>query len=259
MFSQQKLKTLLKISFFISVITKVNSEGKINCKITRDYLHANCSHRQLNEVPTDLPKTLLSLDLTGNNIEVLSNNSFKHLTLLQNIIIDNNRLLNIESMAFTGLGRLHKLSLVNNNLTYDYETFPVDVFQPLKMLKKLNIYGNKCFENESTHYPDVSFSFLTSLEHLTIDLCKYPIFGKGFKDLHNLKKLEFKQCYLKRLENDTLKVFSGVILELHMTQCLDIDTTVEYGSLEGMERLSVLNMENTRISLPSALRLLYGI
>ena len=78
-------------------------------------------------------------DLTNSNVEVsLSTSSFRDLTSLINLQLDNNSIQSISETQFRGLHNIELVSLANNNISY----LPHLAFQQLPSLIFINVSGN---------------------------------------------------------------------------------------------------------------------
>ncbi|XP_041457341.1 toll-like receptor 3 [Lytechinus variegatus] len=146
-------------------LTTVGSRAR-SAACSVDFLDkvADCSQRQLKDVPSDLIQDLSSLDLTSNLIQRLLNTSFVRYSLLEvlnlsnnlinfidigtfyplaqltSLILDSNPIYNLNgSDLFQKSGRLSSLSIQYCNLT----CFPNDTLGFLPQLKSLNLYDNE--------------------------------------------------------------------------------------------------------------------
>ncbi|XP_054774646.2 protein slit-like [Lytechinus pictus] len=146
-------------------LTTVGSRAR-SAACSVDFLDkiADCSQRQLKDVPSDLIQDLTSLDLTSNLIQRLLNTSFVRYSLLEvlnlsnnlinfidvgtfyplahltSLILDSNPIYNLNgSDLFQKSGRLSSLSIQYCNLT----CFPNDTLGFLPQLKSLNLYDNE--------------------------------------------------------------------------------------------------------------------
>ncbi|XP_050348419.1 leucine-rich repeat neuronal protein 3-like [Nymphalis io] len=180
------------------------------------YLNCNKIYR-IAENALQLPK-LKRLDLSGNQLEVLHEDTFKYIKKLEYINLANNRLTSFEKISFHHLGNLREIILNNNdlgaslednnlfdrsgyglthkiqslsisgiNLNVVHENFFVDAFD----LKKLVISNNNLVE---------VFEIPFTLEYL--DLSDNPITqitGEDFDDLLALKDLKLNNLSIKEI------------------------------------------------------------
>ncbi|ODN05623.1 Protein slit [Orchesella cincta] len=124
-----------------------------------------CSRAKLREIPSGIPpetselyldvneiqridvgrlghlKYLTKLDLSNNQVSMISNLTFANLTKLSTLIISYNKLQCIERDAFTGLASLRILSVHAN----DVSVIPEGTFRDLRSLTHLALGGNPLF------------------------------------------------------------------------------------------------------------------
>ncbi|XP_019632763.1 PREDICTED: toll-like receptor 13 isoform X1 [Branchiostoma belcheri] len=136
----------------------------------------------LNQVPPGIPKTITTLNLKGNNITTLYNDSFEGLTNLKRLDLSKTRIQTIEVGALEALANLTSLDITFSretrhlrdglfenlvNLTYlTLETsaqFGEHVFSGLTQLRELSLRLT-----DASNLPDQIFYPLSALENLTI-------------------------------------------------------------------------------------------
>lgn len=100
------------------------------------------SHNDLSSLPESaleyFKETLLSLNVTGNSIEYISEKIFRGLFSVQSLDLSYNGIVKVSTKAFTDLSKLQILNLRNNSLYY----IPEDVLQYQKDLRILDISNN---------------------------------------------------------------------------------------------------------------------
>ncbi|XP_041469493.1 toll-like receptor 3 [Lytechinus variegatus] len=94
--------------------TLLTSKSTHGCNQDMDFRMVDCSHRDLKEVPQDLSKDIVLLDLSNNRIKMLLNSSFDVYPLITSLYISNNDLGVIESTSFHPLHGLKILNLSCN-------------------------------------------------------------------------------------------------------------------------------------------------
>lgn len=100
---------------------------------------ADCSSRNLTQVPANFPKDIKRIRLERNNITEIGRYAFQGLRRLQRIDISNNNIYNIDPLAFSGgLQSLNSLILYSNKL----EHLPANVFSELSQLSLLLLNAN---------------------------------------------------------------------------------------------------------------------
>ncbi|XP_067686694.1 toll-like receptor 4 [Haliotis asinina] len=99
---------------------------------------ATCANVSLDPTLTNIPNTTTRLILISNNLSVLTEGMFSRFAQLQVLTISLNKLENVSSNAFLGLGNLFELNLTQN----DIKSIAPDTFAPLSNLKVLDISNN---------------------------------------------------------------------------------------------------------------------
>uniref|UniRef100_A0A8C6WGQ3 Toll-like receptor 22 n=1 Tax=Neogobius melanostomus TaxID=47308 RepID=A0A8C6WGQ3_9GOBI len=130
-----------------------------SCRISLN--EAICSDSQLKEVPTDIPPTVESINLSNNKILKLQEGNFTDFPHLTNLDLKQNKITKIGKGTFSRLFSLKTLNLNNNNL----EKLDDGVFDGLSNLTELRISTNRI----KTVAPD-AFRSLTNLEIFVFSL-----------------------------------------------------------------------------------------
>lgn len=189
----------------------------LNLKVFPDF--KNCvnitsidfSRNRITKVPDadQLPKMLVKLDISYNEINHTGSNSLSRAHYLEELNLSGNKLitmidgsklprsllyLNISANILQSFGpnpfsncfKLHHLDLHNNGLRYDGGIFYEHLFQNISGLAVIDIAYNS--DKTEYQYPD-EISKIFSLESLAIDGLAGATFGKGFKKLKKLKSV----------------------------------------------------------------------
>ena len=98
--------------------------------------------KELTEVPDDMPDDAESVDLGNNRIARLEKDSFRNLSMCNDLVLHGNSISEIEHGAFNGLHRLTDLHLDNNKL----KQVNADMFVGLETLKILGFDCNSIGE-----------------------------------------------------------------------------------------------------------------
>ncbi|XP_061698245.1 leucine-rich repeat-containing protein 3 [Syngnathoides biaculeatus] len=96
-----------------------------------------CMSRNLNMIPSDLPRDTVALILAFNHITKIPNHAFKELNYLQELDLSNNDIETVDIAAFHGLSdNLVVLDLSNNHI----QSVPKEAFAHLRA--KINLSNN---------------------------------------------------------------------------------------------------------------------
>lgn len=170
------------VLLFLVIHTAVAYHG---CEVNVTY--ANCTNRNLTEIPETLPGNIIVLDLSENRITEIRDNAFVNQSNLEMLYLRKNYINIIQDDAFIGLESLKILSLAENNLKP--MIYSEKMFSYLQNLEELYLQRNLhspdfriplCSET-ICKYPDTSFSLLQNLKVLSMDLCQVGFRNRIFK------------------------------------------------------------------------------
>ncbi|XP_071114803.1 toll-like receptor 4 [Haliotis cracherodii] len=204
--------------------------------------YVDCSNINLSHIPSDLPTSTTSLDLSKNNITVVNIPANSSLDNLKYLDLSSNELSKLDSRTFTRTRNLRELLLHNNRLMLTSTTYPDNVFLPLQQLQKLHLHNND--PRLDGVYPENALGKLRSVKELKIDTFQQPIFGSGFSNMTNLKTLifGFTGCKIQALKNDTLWSFRHCNIE-------DLDfVNCPFTDLEKMAFIHLKKLNNLILS-----------
>ncbi|KAG7496217.1 leucine-rich repeat-containing protein 17-like [Solea senegalensis] len=128
----------------------------------------DCSKKDLNHIPSDLPSDIVKMDLSSNSVKHLRPKQFLLSKDLKLLNLSSNSLHRIDTAAFAGLLYLRELDLSNNSLHY----FQYGVLEDLYFLRKLSLANNPWICDYNIHYlmywlkhhPGVAFTGLICAE-----------------------------------------------------------------------------------------------
>ncbi|XP_062603890.1 uncharacterized protein LOC134265687 [Saccostrea cucullata] len=207
-------------------LTKLNILDLSNCGIR--YIHENAfiglknlnnlqlSNNYVQSVPKNIPKNLLYLYMSGNQVNVLRNNSFSDLRSLRRLHLGNNKILTLFGEAFLGLNKLEELQLYGNRIN----TLPSRLFAPFIRLIQLELQQNKL---KTIQNSTKTFASMTSLKYLNLaDNGCSSLPSTLFSNLKSLQTLHLRGNQLgKYLLND----FGGnLFFGLEKLEFLDISS-----------------------------------
>jgi len=183
------------------------------------------NHNRLRHVPNEsqLPKDIVYLDLSRNEIS------------------------NFTNVPFLDLYHLLSLDLSSNHISLNNETYFDDLFKDLKSLVYLNIGFNDVLLLNG--YPEIAFSKLSALETLIIDISKNQTFGLQFSAMNRLQNLKFSYCLLELIDQHTFDNLP-FLKNIQITKCKSgqyfVLKTVEAGAFSKLKFLEFLDVSGNR-------------
>ncbi|RZF34069.1 hypothetical protein LSTR_LSTR015502 [Laodelphax striatellus] len=139
-----------------------------------------CMFLSMDKVPP-IPAETTILDLRFNRIKEIPPDTFKNLSKLHTLLLNNNQLSKLQNGVFNGLQELRYLYLYKNKL----KEIEDKVFQDLNKLEQLYLHFNKIEKLSSGIFSD-----MTNLERLFLHSNKLKHISPGaFNHLDNLKRL----------------------------------------------------------------------
>ncbi|XP_026183219.1 leucine-rich repeat-containing G-protein coupled receptor 5-like [Mastacembelus armatus] len=218
--------------------------GRCRCEVDGLLHWVDCSDLGLREIPSNLSVFTSYLDLSMNNLTVLSSGGLSSLHFLEELRLAGNDLSSIPSGAFTGLYNLKVLMLQNNQLT----SVPAGAFNNLHNLQSLRLDANHI-----SSVPIGCFSGLRSLRHLWLDdnaLTEVPVEALG--DLLALQAMTLALNHISHVPDHAFsKLGRLVVLHLNNNRIVSMGTNCFHG-LHSLETLD-LNY-NSLVEFPSAIR-----
>lgn len=252
-------------------LTQLRSLEISNCGIR--FIHENAfdglknlnnlllTNNYIQSVPRNLPKSLLYLYMTGNQVDVLKTNSFSNLGSLRRLYLGHNKILTLFQGAFVGLHNLKDLQLYGNRIN----TLPKRLFAPLSSLVSLELQENnlKMIQNSTD-----TFSSMISLEYLNLadnDCSFLPVtlFAKLNKSMQTLK-LQGNRLGKYFLDDNEGKLFAGLkqlkFLDLSSNQIHTFPSSL-FRDMDSLENLSlrdnwISGWKGNSLSLSSSLHYL---
>lgn len=143
---------------------------------------AECSYKDLADVPDGLPPNVTTVSLSGNKISLIPLGSFDNVTRVTSLWMAYNKIVSIERGAFTPLVHLRNFDISYNKIV----DFPWEDLQNLIGLQLL-----KMNHNEMVHLPRDAFSNLKDLSSLRLNDNKFITIAEGtFDGLVSLSHLQ---------------------------------------------------------------------
>ena len=265
-----RLAKLGHVVLIIGCYKHTCGNGSCTCYKEADGFRMDCSKgniHNVSEILKNIPKNIITLDLSDNNIEVLENNTFKtnkNLLGLRVLLLSNNKIQHIQKSAFAGLASLlflnikrNKLSDISNIIPGTVEEFDVSD----NNIAKLNNYGFSSenvtvlklkilhLHNDSLkEIEHLAFMGLEHLDYLDLSQNEIPFLSKGqvpaiFKPLQNLRELEIQ----KNLGNGptVLDYPDSILSDIKSLEKLTVDGTANatfgpgFGDLKKLKNLTL--------------------
>ncbi|XP_067662958.1 toll-like receptor 4 isoform X2 [Haliotis asinina] len=220
----------------------------------------NCQKQNLTQVPLDLPKDIVGLDLQDNLLTSLPNNSFITLPKLRFLFLSHNPLTELQREAFRGLDKLETLEMACDTLSLDVTTYPDGLFQHLVHLQKLFLISSI---NGDAQFPTQIVEGLSNLEELHIN--SWPE-GGHWPQLQKVKDtltfLDIDTVGVPILRNTTFEALHDIPINIFWVNGLL--SSIETGTLCPFTNLSKLRMSTSYgssiklVSITRALQCLAG-
>jgi hypothetical protein len=166
------------------------------------------SGRGLREIPKNLQKDLIILDLSNNNITTIKTNDFNQLKSVKKINLSYNKIQEIYKGSFEHVGGLEEVNLSYNNIV----SLLPNIFSGNKNLIKVHLQKNwlqvtgYLLESTSLTYLDISFCNITSISR------------EAFSGLPNLETLKMNGNSLLQLDVEVIKPLKK-LKKMHIEFC----------------------------------------
>ena len=184
-------KPVVKIDCELSDgVTNLTNERFHAEKLPLNTAYLKLSFQQFTEIPDFIGDKLQHLDMSNNQITIVKNLNFIHVTSLEHLDLSYNNISDVQGNAFSLLQFLHYLDLSGNQI----KVFAGNVFAPLSSLQTLMLSENNGLGKSL--FDDVTNKSLTEL---------YLHLGATPK----LKSLTMERCNLTRIN-----LFHGVGLSV---------------------------------------------
>nr|ABB21076.1 variable lymphocyte receptor A [Eptatretus burgeri] len=184
------------------------------CSCNNNKNSVDCSNKKLTAMPINIPADTKKLVLNYNKLRELEPTAFHNLNKLTLLSLGNNQLQTLPEGVFDQLVNLAELRLYRNQLT----SLPPGVFDSLTKLTYLTLS-----QNQLTSLPSGIFDKLTKLTDLRLSSNKLQSLPKGvFDKLTELRTLEMRNNQLRSVPKgafDSLSSLSLVTLDDNPWDC----------------------------------------
>ncbi|XP_052893494.1 amphoterin-induced protein 2-like [Anopheles moucheti] len=201
---------LLAIVGRSTVSGEPNCPSACQCKWKGGKQAVECLSGNLFTIPENIDHSTQVLDVSGNNLQIISNETFvrSNLLNLQKLYMRDCRIGQIDDGAFAGLTNLVELDLSINLLT----AVPSAAFQHIVSLRDLTLARNHIQKIESHAFRNV-----TALTKLDLSFCSIQtIAPQAFEGLGSLHSLKLNGNQLSELRPKTIETLSRLHgIELH--------------------------------------------
>lgn len=180
---------------------------------------------------------LVTLDLSGNKIAKVDEQSFARMESLEALYLTGNLLLTVSKNVFEKLGQLIELYLMQNLI----DAIQDETFWPLKRLQRLSLKDNflTVIKSETFDLPNLQSLDLAFNEIVSLD-------GKVFMNLPNLTNLVLHNN--QNLQDIDKNAFSGLSELLSLDISSTNITTIDADMFIEIPKLTDLKLSHTRIS-----------
>uniref|UniRef100_A0A182WH30 Ig-like domain-containing protein n=1 Tax=Anopheles minimus TaxID=112268 RepID=A0A182WH30_9DIPT len=207
---------LLVVVLLLAIVGRGTVSGEPNCpsacqcKWKGGKQAVECLSGNLFTIPENIDHSTQVLDVSGNNLQIISNETFvrSNLLNLQKLYMRDCRIGQIDDGAFAGLTNLVELDLSINLLT----AVPSAAFQHIVSLRDLTLARNHIQKIESHAFRNV-----TALTKLDLSFCSIQtIAPQAFEGLGSLHSLKLNGNQLSELRPKTIETLSRLHgIELH--------------------------------------------
>uniref|UniRef100_UPI00398E61B4 phospholipase A2 inhibitor beta-like n=1 Tax=Pristiophorus japonicus TaxID=55135 RepID=UPI00398E61B4 len=201
------------------------------CDCREGLKYVNCSAASLHQIPTSLPTDTEHLDLSKNNLTILSAKAFQFLWRMNILLISSSNVKEVEDGAFTTLDNLWRLDLQRNDIRQLGNSFSIG----LSLLNELILSDNNLEELNSQ-----MFQYLDNVQKLYLNnnqICDIP--SGAFRSMTKLRQLHLQNNRLDILNDGVFFMLQSLeVLNLQGNRIKDVDT----GVFTSLTSLTLLNL-----------------
>ncbi|KAK6111528.1 Leucine rich repeat family protein [Brugia pahangi] len=205
--------------------------------------HIDCSHRSLTDVPFSLPSWAITLELQGNYIEKILPTAFVGLSSLISLDLSENQIGGFSRLVFAHTPQLEALLLRKNRLT----SIPLGI-ESLANLRKLDLKANNI-----SQITTIDVSRIAKID--VVDLSRNVL--RDFPHLHALQAANAKITKLDLSNNLLASLRSDTFIALQSLRVLRLSRnkieTIEKNAFQGLFALRFLDLSRNRLAVLHAL------
>ncbi|XP_029640846.1 uncharacterized protein LOC115215701 isoform X3 [Octopus sinensis] len=232
---QAQLKFLLISVCILLVYANQTDVCEAICKCSK-HSTINCTNQNLTSIPQAIPADVVTLLLEGNKIANIENGSLEGLDTLKTLFLGNNMITNIEDGSWKGLSKLQNLYLEDNKIN--------NIDRAFKGLDNLHILELR--NNKITTIDERSFQFLSNLKEIYLDSNNITYIEKeAFKGLYNLKELRLPSNHIVTIDESWFQDLTN-LTSLHLAY--NEIRNIENGSFKNLDQLEKLGLEGNGIT-----------
>ncbi|EDS31741.1 conserved hypothetical protein [Culex quinquefasciatus] len=148
-------------------------------------------------------KSLTELQCVNCGVEKILKGSLQGLPKLVRIILNHNRITDIEKLAFRENSELRLIDLKHNFL----ERLPNELVEGLRNLEQLDLSFNRKLNVDG----DQPFLYSSTLKELKCEGCGFTvIYEQTFAKLPNLRKLDLKENYIESVQSNAFQLMCNL-------------------------------------------------
>ncbi len=225
---QGKQRSMCNLTLCVLLILTCSCSSLSSCpaQCSCETTVVNCVSQNLRSIPQPLPENITTINVNGNEIRNLNNESFpRPLEHLTKLYVSGSQVEQLDSMVFKNLPRLRLLDLSNNGiLQFSVEALPQD-----NKIEVLNLSKSLYNHSYIGVFADIFKQSLPRVSHLDLSNNDLVLLPEGiFTGLSDLTVLDLRNNSLVTIGNETfwnqalkeldlrdnaLKVLSNVTLE----------------------------------------------
>ncbi|KAM3876832.1 immunoglobulin superfamily containing leucine-rich repeat protein 2-like [Diretmus argenteus] len=175
---------ILRFTLWISTLLRIGlgCPELCTCSDKHERHFAECSYKELVEIPSGLPPNVTTLSLSANRISVITLGSFDNVTRVTSLWMSHSEVVSIEEGTLAPLVHLRNFDISHNKIV----DFPWEDLQNLTALQLL-----KMNHNEMVSLPSDAFSNLKDLRSIRLNNNRFTAIAEGtFDGLISLSHLQ---------------------------------------------------------------------